>query len=77
MRLDHGHTLRARAGNRNGPNGLFRERAGAGGGYGEDMSALGHLERLTHLAVGIVDYRQAMRRPWPKVSPVEDEDDEW
>ena len=29
-----------------------------------------------HLVVGIVGYRQTMRRPWPKVPPVED-DDEW
>jgi hypothetical protein len=32
---------------------------------------------LTHLIVGIVGYRQTMRRPWPKVPPVDDEDDEW
>jgi hypothetical protein len=31
---------------------------------------------LTHLTVGVVGYRQTMRRPWPKVPPLED-DDEW
>ena len=30
----------------------------------------------TRLMVGVVGYRQTMRRPWPKVPPVED-DDEW
>jgi hypothetical protein len=30
-----------------------------------------------HLLVGIVGYRQTMRRPWPKVPPVEDDEDEW
>ena len=31
----------------------------------------------TRLVVGVVGYRQTMRRPWPKVPPVEDEDDDW
>ena len=31
----------------------------------------------TRLVVGIVSYRQTMRRPWPKVPPIEDDDDEW
>jgi hypothetical protein len=31
----------------------------------------------TRLGVGIVSYRQTMRRPWPKVPPVEDDDDDW
>jgi hypothetical protein len=31
----------------------------------------------TRLGVGIVSYRQTMRRPWPKVPPAEDHDDEW
>jgi hypothetical protein len=29
----------------------------------------------TRLAVGVVEYRRTMRRPWPKVPPVEDDDD--
>ncbi len=29
-----------------------------------------------HLAMGVVHYRETMRRAWPKVSPVEDDDDE-
>jgi hypothetical protein len=32
---------------------------------------------LTQLTVSIVGYRQTMRRPWPKVPPVEDDDDDW
>jgi hypothetical protein len=31
----------------------------------------------TRLTVGIVGYRQTMRRAWPYVPPVEDDDDEW
>jgi hypothetical protein len=30
-----------------------------------------------HLAVGIVGYRHTMRRPWPKVPPIQDDDDDW
>ena len=30
-----------------------------------------------HLALGIGTYRATMRRPWPKVPPMEDDDDEW
>jgi hypothetical protein len=30
---------------------------------------------LTRLIAGIVVYRQTMRRPWPKVPPIEDDDD--
>jgi hypothetical protein len=29
-----------------------------------------------HLLMGITEYRRVMRRPWPKVRPLED-DDEW
>lgn len=29
----------------------------------------------THLVVGVVHYRQVMRRPWPLVPPIEDDDD--
>jgi hypothetical protein len=36
---------------------------------------IGHLG--THVAMGIVRYRRTMRRPWPRVPPVEDDDDEW
>jgi hypothetical protein len=32
---------------------------------------------LTRLTIGIVSYRQTMRRPWPKVPPIEDDEDEW
>jgi hypothetical protein len=28
-----------------------------------------------HLVVGVVEYRRTMRRPWPAVSPLDDEDD--
>jgi hypothetical protein len=38
----------------------------------------GFVGRLgTHVAIGIVRYRRTMRRPWPRVPPVEDDDDEW
>jgi hypothetical protein len=30
-----------------------------------------------HLLLGIGSYRETMRRPWPKVPPIEDDDDEW
>jgi hypothetical protein len=28
-----------------------------------------------HLLVGVRGYRRVMRRPWPKVKPIEDDDD--
>jgi hypothetical protein len=28
-----------------------------------------------HLLVGVTEYRRIMRRPWPKVPPLEDDDD--
>jgi hypothetical protein len=28
-----------------------------------------------HLLVGVIAYRRTMRRPWPKVPPLEDDDD--
>jgi len=28
-----------------------------------------------HLAIGAWSYRRVMSRPWPKVSPIEDDDD--
>ena len=31
----------------------------------------------TLLTASVVGYRRVMRRPWPKVPPVEDDDDEW
>jgi hypothetical protein len=31
----------------------------------------------THVVMGIVHYRRTMRRPWPRVPPIEDDDDEW
>lgn len=30
---------------------------------------------LNHLAQGIVRYRMVMARPWPKVTPLDDDDD--
>ncbi len=31
-----------------------------------------------HLALGVVGYRRVMRRPWPKVEPLDrDDDDDW
>lgn len=30
----------------------------------------------TRLVVGVIEYRRTMRRPWPSVPPLEDED-EW
>jgi membrane-associated PAP2 superfamily phosphatase len=30
---------------------------------------------LAHLVVGVVGYLQVMSRPWPRVRPLEDEDD--
>ncbi|HET9243168.1 MAG TPA: hypothetical protein VFN99_06970 [Gaiella sp.] len=31
-----------------------------------------------HLARGVVGYRSVMRRPWPKVEPLDrDDDDDW
>jgi hypothetical protein len=30
-----------------------------------------------HLLLGIGSYRETMRRPWPKVPPIEDDEDEW
>ena len=29
-----------------------------------------------HLLIGITEYRRVMRRPWPQVAPLDD-DDEW
>ena len=29
------------------------------------------------LAAIVIGYRQTMRRPWPKVRPLEDDDDDW
>lgn len=31
----------------------------------------------SHILAGVVQYRKTMRRPWPRVSPVEDDDDDW
>jgi Na+/melibiose symporter-like transporter len=30
-----------------------------------------------HLVVAILRYRKIMRRPWPKVEPLPDDDDDW
>jgi hypothetical protein len=31
----------------------------------------------THLTASAITYRRTMRRPWPAVSPLSDEDDDW
>jgi hypothetical protein len=31
----------------------------------------------TRLVVGVIEYRRTMRRPWPRVPPIEEDDDEW
>jgi hypothetical protein len=31
---------------------------------------------LFHLAGGLIEYRRVMRRPWPKVQPLDDEDED-
>jgi hypothetical protein len=31
----------------------------------------------TRLVFAVVEYRRTMRRPWPRVPPIEDDDDEW
>jgi hypothetical protein len=28
-----------------------------------------------HLVMGVAEYRRTMRRPWPKVPPIDDDDD--
>jgi hypothetical protein len=30
-----------------------------------------------HVVIAILRYRQVMRRPWPTVEPLADEDDDW
>ncbi len=30
-----------------------------------------------HLTVGIAGYRESMRRPWPAVRALDDDDDDW
>jgi hypothetical protein len=30
-----------------------------------------------YLVVAIQNYRATMRRPWPKVAPLKDDDDDW
>ena len=32
---------------------------------------------LGHLVTGLTEYRRVMRRPWPKVTPLNDDDDWW
>ena len=32
---------------------------------------------LMHLSVGLVFYRRTMNRPWPKVPPLVDDDDDY
>lgn len=55
--------------------------AGAyGGALGWRVAALVMLAAVSgqiggHLLVGLTEYRRAMRRPWPKVQPAQDDDD--
>jgi hypothetical protein len=30
-----------------------------------------------HLLAGLIEYRRIMRRPWPQVPPLTDDDDDW
>lgn len=30
-----------------------------------------------HLIMGFTEYRRIMRRPWPKVRPLDDDEDDW
>ena len=30
-----------------------------------------------HLLVGVTEYRRVMRRPWPEVPALEDDEDDW
>jgi hypothetical protein len=32
---------------------------------------------VMHLLMGITEYRRVMRRPWPQVPPIDDDDDWW
>ena len=32
---------------------------------------------LLRLVIGVVAYRRVMRRPWPPVAPLENDDDDW
>jgi hypothetical protein len=32
---------------------------------------------MVHIAVALLNYRHVMRREWPKVEPLDDEDDDW
>ena len=51
--------------------------AGLGWRAGIVVLLLGFVGTIAvHLLMGIVDYRRVMSRPWPKVAPLEDED-EW
>lgn len=44
------------------------------GAYFMITALLGYI--ATHLLMGITEYRRTMRRPWPRVPPIDD-DDEW
>jgi hypothetical protein len=45
--------------------GLFLTVAGIGGPL------------ATQVVFTVIAYRKEMRRPWPKVPPIEDDDDDW
>lgn len=50
---------------------VFVGRAGAAVMLAGLLAAL-----MIHLAIGVIAYRRVMAREWPKVAPL-DEDDEW
>jgi hypothetical protein len=55
--------------------GLYGAAAGwRPGGFLMITALLGYI--ATHLLIGVTEYRRVMRRPWPEVAPLED-DDEW
>ena len=35
------------------------------------------LQLAMHQVLGLAVYRRVMGRPWPKVAPLEDDDDDW
>ena len=43
------------------------------------FAALGAIviEFVVYLIAAVVTYRRTMRRPWPKVAPAENDDDDW
>ena len=56
--------------------GIFAAAAGHRWGAFAALGAIA-VEFVVYLVAAIVIYRRTMRRPWPKVAPAEDDDDEW